>query len=58
MFTEAEERLTDQLADVQAAGSGTKQSGDGLFTRKRGKSGTFTPNRTSALFVLAHSPST
>lgn len=36
MFTVAEERLTDQLADTQAAGGSTKQSRDGLFTEKRG----------------------
>lgn len=36
MFTVAEERLTDQLADTQAAGSSTKQSRDGLLTKKRG----------------------
>lgn len=36
MFTEAEERLTDQLADTQAAGSSTKQSRNGLFTKERG----------------------
>lgn len=36
MFTVAEERLTDQLAHSQAAGSSTKQSRDGLFTKKRG----------------------
>lgn len=36
MFTVAEERLTDQLADTQAAGSSTKQSRSALFTQKRG----------------------
>lgn len=58
MFTGAEERLTDQLVDAQAAGSGTKQRGGGLFTRTRGKSGPSTPNRTSAPPVLVHSPPT